>query len=48
MSERVISGPQFYAHSQPEPIDAAIDSYPRHLRQESMGETQAPYDAAST
>jgi hypothetical protein len=40
-------GPQFFAHSPPEEINAAIDSYPRHIRQEGMGETQAPYDAGS-
>jgi hypothetical protein len=47
VSERVISGPQFFAHSQPESIDAAIDSYPKHIRSESMGEEQAPYNASS-
>lgn len=40
-------GPQFSAHSKPEEINAAIDSYPKRIRQESMGETQAPYNAAS-
>ena len=31
----------------PEPIDAAIDSYPQQIRMQSEGETQAPYNAAS-
>lgn len=38
---------QWIHRESPTPIDAAIDSYPRHIRQESMGETQAPYNAES-
>lgn len=40
-------GPQWFAHSQPEEIESAISSYPRKIRQEGMGEEQAPYNAAS-
>lgn len=40
-------GPQFPDHSSTQLIDSAIDSYPRHIRQESMGEEQAPYNASS-
>lgn len=40
-------GPQFADHNPIEEINAAIDSFPQHIRQEGMGETQAPYDAAS-